>query len=72
MVVPVFMTSCHVSENLKSGPETAHNSTTAKAIENAGVLPTARVTFDENLSKNPFFLTRLPELSFAGKFLFSI
>jgi hypothetical protein len=42
MVVPVLITSCHVSENPKSGPVTAHTTMTRKAMPKAIGLPVAR------------------------------
>ncbi len=52
MVVPVLITSCQVSENLKIGPVMAHIIITSKAIINAAGLPVAFVTTFENLLKN--------------------
>jgi hypothetical protein len=42
IVVPVLMTSCHVSLKPKKGPEMAHNIRTAVASENAPGRPAAR------------------------------
>jgi len=50
IVVPVLITSCHVSEKLKIGPVTSHITMTARAIMNAGVLPAAFETRDDNIS----------------------
>ena len=44
IVVPVLMTSCHVSDQPKSGPETAHKITTATASTNVDERPTCRST----------------------------
>ena len=43
MVVPVLMTSCHVSENPKTGPDTIHTRTTPAASTKAVVLPDDRL-----------------------------
>jgi hypothetical protein len=40
MVVPMLMTNCHVSEQPKKGPVTAHATTVIIAIMNAEGLPT--------------------------------
>ena len=44
MVVPVLMTSCHVSENLKTGPVTPHTTIVARATANAHEPPVHTVT----------------------------
>ena len=44
MVVPVLMTSCQVSLNAKSGPETAQTTITPMAMQNAAGRPVARDT----------------------------
>ena len=44
MVVPVFITSCQVSEKLKSGPVMAQITTMRKAMIEAAGLPASRVT----------------------------
>src|SRR5580765_1862657 len=44
MVVPVLMTSCHVSENLKTGPVTPHTTIVARATANAHEPPVHAVT----------------------------
>ena len=41
MVVPVLITSCHVSEKLKNGPVQAQITTAVSASENAVVPPVA-------------------------------
>lgn len=41
MVVPVLITSCHVSEKPKSGPLTAHTMTMPAAIMNVEARPAA-------------------------------
>jgi hypothetical protein len=43
MVVPVLVTSCHVSENPNNGPDTAHTTMTATAPRRVGGDPSARV-----------------------------
>ena len=43
IVVPVLITSCHVSEKLKSGPKMSQTSTVAQANKKAGVLPVQQV-----------------------------
>src|SRR4051794_389563 len=43
IVVPVLITNCHSSEKAKNGPETAHTSTTPKAIRKADLLPVSWV-----------------------------
>ena len=48
-VVPVLMTSCHVSEKWKIGPENAQNTTMTKARINAEGRPVAMVAALENL-----------------------
>jgi len=42
MVVPVLMTSCHVSEKWKIGPVMSQATMTKKARRNAAVDPVAR------------------------------
>src|SRR5215470_4531015 len=44
IVVPVLITSCHVSENLKSGLVAAHTTMIPAAIANAIALPVHLVT----------------------------
>src|SRR6218665_2466823 len=51
IVVPVLITSCQFSENLKKGYVTAQRSIRAQAVKNAGVPPVIWVTFVDNLSK---------------------
>src|SRR4051794_35427991 len=50
MVVPVLITSCHVSENMKTGPSRAQAITTPSAIPNAVVVPVNRVITLEKFS----------------------
>src|SRR5256885_754689 len=50
MVVPVLMTSCQVSENLKYGPATAHNTTTRHAPMKTHVRPVHSVAVREKRS----------------------
>lgn len=52
MVVPVFITSCHVSEKSNKGPLTAQMTITANAIIHAIGLPVAFVTLEQNILKN--------------------
>jgi hypothetical protein len=49
--VPVFITNCHVSENLKIGPEIPQISIIKIAIKKADGVPVALVTKLENLLK---------------------
>ena len=51
MVVPVLMTSCQVSENLKNGPEIAQIMTIKAAPIKAGELPVNAVALFAKLSK---------------------
>src|SRR5205814_4878992 len=51
IVVPVLMTSCHVSEKLKIGPVTSQTITITQATINAAGLPEALVIFVAILSK---------------------
>ena len=50
MVVPVLITNCQVSENLKSGPEIPQTTSTASAITKAPEVPVAFVALSENRS----------------------
>ena len=50
IVVPVFMTSCQVSEKPNKGPVIPQTTIIANAIIKADGLPVARVTFVENAS----------------------
>src|SRR6185295_19019840 len=50
MVVPVLMTSCHVSENPKTGPVIAHTRIVHNATAKAQELPDHVVTASENVS----------------------
>jgi len=52
IVVPVLITNCHVSENLKMGPVIAQIMIISKAIINAAGLPEAFVIFVAIRSKN--------------------
>ena len=63
MLLVVFITSCHVSENLKTGPVTAHRITMVMAVIKATTPPVTFVTPSEKLLKNLenllcFFLPR--------------
>jgi len=51
MVVPVFITNCHVSEKLKIGPVMPQIRITKKAIIKAQGVPVALVTIVEKLLK---------------------
>lgn len=53
IVVPVLMTSCHVSEKPNSGPEITHTKTTETAATNAYGLPVARDVQRANRVKSP-------------------
>jgi hypothetical protein len=55
MVVPVFMTNCQVSLNLKIGPEIAHTIITETARMNVAGLPVILAVIVENLVKNEDF-----------------
>src|SRR5919198_6104357 len=50
IVVPVLITSCHVSEKWKSGPVQAHTRTTRNATPNAQEVPTQSVSAREKRS----------------------
>src|SRR6185369_838175 len=50
IVVPVFMTSCHVSENPKTGPVTPHTTIVPNAMTKAQELPDQVVTASEKVS----------------------
>lgn len=52
MVVPVFITSCQVFENPKTGPTTAHTITTLAAKMNVEACPAAVDVRLANLPKN--------------------
>src|SRR5687768_8390272 len=58
MVVPVLITSCHVSENLNRGPVRAQTMTTVNAVANPQLLPDHRVTPSATWAN--FSLTGLP------------
>ena len=58
MVVPVLITSCHVSLNPKKGPETAHKISVPTAIANVTGCPAAReVHFANRVKKEVDFVT---------------
>jgi hypothetical protein len=50
-VVPVFATSCQVSEKPRNGPVQAHAAITTHAPQKAHGEPAARATVAENLRK---------------------
>src|SRR4030095_1789825 len=52
MVVPVFTTSCQVSENPNAGPVTIHRMMTPTAAAKAQLLPAYNVAFSEILSSH--------------------
>src|SRR5690242_15129216 len=52
MVVPVLITSCHVSEKWKIGPVTSQTTITITASANAHELPDQSVTAREALSSH--------------------
>ena len=52
IVVPVLMTSCQVSEKLKSGPVTNQTATTATAPAKAQLLPAYFVAFSASRSSD--------------------
>lgn len=54
IVVPVFITNCHVSEKLNNGPLISQTTTVLAAIRKAVGLPVAFVSLVENVSN--FFL----------------
>ena len=60
MVVPVLITSCHVSEKPNTGPETPHTTTVPSARANTQALPTSReatfATSAKSLLNAPGFL----------------
>jgi hypothetical protein len=75
MVVPVLITSCHVSEKPKNGPEIAQTTTVPRARAKTQALPTSReptfATSANSLLKTPGFLgDRAPEVG-AGEPFFS-
>ena len=59
IVVVVLMTSCHVSENPKMGPEKAHSTIAKKASIKAQGEPTIDEVLLENLRKASFILCTL-------------
>src|SRR6476660_1762768 len=61
MVVPVLITSCHVSENPKSGPLTAHTRTMPAAVMNVDARPAASEVLLASSPKN----FEIPEDSLA-------
>lgn len=58
MVVPVLITSCHVSENPKKGPDAAQTSTRTRQARKAAGLPVILAVVLANLAKN--LSTRVP------------
>jgi len=56
IVVVVFITNCHVSENPKIGPVKIQLAIKIKAIKKAQTEPTARDNLWENLLKKSFML----------------
>src|SRR5262245_41884974 len=48
IVVPVLMTSCHVSENRNGGQTAVHTMMVASAVANAPVLPVHLVTVSDS------------------------
>src|SRR3954469_20778482 len=77
MVVPVLMTSCHVSEKPKNGPEIAQTTTVPRARAKTQALPTSREpTFAisaNNLLGTPgcFLAVRAPEVGAGEPFFLS-
>ena len=67
MVVPVLITSCHVSEKPKSGPLTAHTMTMPAAIMNVEARPAASEVLLASSPKN--FETADGSLAFALPFM---
>jgi phosphoribosylpyrophosphate synthetase len=67
-VVPVLMTSCQVSEYLKTGPVTSQMIITLMAMINAAELPVAAVAQLENRSKK-FFAFSLQSAYFNTRVL---
>src|SRR5688500_11715839 len=60
IVVPVLITSCHVSLNAKRGPLTAHTAMTATASVNAAGRPEARaVAFANRVNQLRDFVGRI-------------
>src|SRR5215471_2474023 len=59
MVVPVLITSCHVSEYLNTGPVTAQTSTTRTARKNAVDDPIAIAKSRANFRKLSLIVTAL-------------
>ncbi len=51
MVVPVLMTNCQVSENLKRGPDTSQIIITKNEMMKAAELPVTLVTAEDIFSK---------------------
>src|SRR5688572_9752922 len=66
MVVLVLMTSCHVSENLNSGPQAPQARITPKAMRKAGVEPLFSVTHVANFAAMPVCFTVSPDSSGIG------
>jgi hypothetical protein len=57
IVVPVLMTSCHVSLNWKMGPVIAHVATTSTASTNVPGRPTRRDVAFESRVKREWFMS---------------
>jgi len=62
MVVPVLITSCHVSEKWKTGPVNPQPIITASATPNAPELPVHAATPGELLQELPGTMSSLPLL----------
>jgi len=62
IVVPVLMTSCQVSDQPKSGPETAQSRTTAIASTKVDERPTCRSTQRANRAKSGVALVSTSEV----------
>jgi hypothetical protein len=71
MVVPVLMTSCHVSEKPKSGPLTAHMITTLTARMKVDARPAAREVRLARAPKNLEVLDGSPVFLFLSGMLVS-
>lgn len=64
MVVPVLITSCHVSEKWKNGPDTAHTAMVTIAKTKVKGCPTAREVLEEIFLKVSEMLTYKCDYSF--------
>ena len=63
IVVPVLITSCHVSENPNAGPEAAHTKTTMQQIMKATACPAAWETVSAIWPNHLFkFIVGTPKL----------